>query len=365
MTKSKEQTLEEENILLKSSLGYLKDELNKFKQMPAIVCETKKQIDNSKAIIRMPNNHFFMVNIAGQLKLNEGDTVLVEQKSLTIIQKLEKLHHQNIENFLIVEKPKVRWEDIGGMEDEKREIKEVVELPLTNPEIFKKIGIEPPKGILLYGPPGTGKTMLAKAVATAANSTFIEIVASELVQKYIGEGAKLVKDIFKLAREKAPTIVFIDEIDALAAERLDIGIGGEREVQRTFMQLLAELDGFQSLDNVKVIAATNRFDILDQAILRPGRFDRLIETSYPDKDGRKEILNIHTKNMSRSKIDFEDIINKTEGFSGAEIRAMCTEAGYMAIRKKKDKVKTEDFITAIEKIMENTGVNEEAASMFG
>ena len=359
---SREKTLQEENLLLKSSLSYLKEEVNKFKQTPAIVCEVRRTIED-KAVIKMPNNHLFLVNIANNIGLKEGDTVLVEQKSLTVIQKLDKLHKQNVETFLNIEKPQIQWSDIGGMEEEKRQIQEVVELPLKKPELFQKIGIEPPKGILLYGPPGTGKTMLAKAVATASNATFIEIVASELVQKYIGEGAKLVKEIFNLARKKAPSIVFIDEIDALAAERVDMGVSGEREVQRTFMQLLAEIDGFQNLSNVKIIAATNRFEILDSAITRPGRFDRLIETSYPNEQGREDIIKIHTEAMNNQKLDITSIVDKTEGLSGAELKAICTEAGYVAIRNNKDKVVTQHFEEAIDRIVHTT--EDESAAMFG
>ncbi len=231
-----------------------------------------------------------------------------------------------------------------------REVKEVIELPLKKPELFEKIGIQPPKGILLHGPPGTGKTLLAKAVANSTNATFIEVVGSELVQKFIGEGAKLVKDIFALARKKAPTIIFIDEIDALASVRMENGTSGEREVNRTFMQLLAELDGFEHLGNVKVIGATNRIDILDQAIIRPGRLDRLIEIGLPDAAGRLEILKVHSAKMNFNKVKLKPLTEKMEEFSGAEIRAACTEAGYFAIREGRNSVTQEDFLQAIEKV---------------
>ncbi|MBR9702911.1 AAA family ATPase, partial [Candidatus Woesearchaeota archaeon] len=212
------------------------------------------------------------------------------QKNLTIIDTIHRSKNFDVEQFVIMEKPKIGWAQIGGLAEQINEIKEVVELPLKKPELFKKVGITPPKGILLHGPPGTGKTLLAKAVAKSTNSTFIEVVGSELVQKFIGEGAKQVKEIFQLAREKAPSIVFIDEIDSLAAKRVDMGTSGEREVQRTFMQLLAEIDGFKNLGNVKIIAATNRIDILDEAVIRPGRLDRLIEVPNPDEAGIKQIF---------------------------------------------------------------------------
>ena len=353
----------EENQLLKASLSYMKNELNKFKEPPLLICEVRSK-HNDKVIIRVPNGNQFLVHSAGTLQLEPGDIVVVEQKSLTVLNKLEKIKNFDVESFVCLSRPSASWSVIGGLEEQIQEIKEVVELPLRNPELFQKIGIDPPKGILLQGAPGTGKTMLAKAVANATDATFIEIVASELVQKFIGEGAKLVKDIFQLAKEKAPTIIFIDEIDALAAERVELGTSGEREVQRTFMQLLTEMDGFQSLDNVKVVAATNRIDILDPAILRPGRFDRIIEIPLPGKEGRKEIFRIHTSRMSMNKIDFEKLAEKTENFSGAEIKTVCTEAGYCAIRENRTKVKEQDFLDAITKVLQDSEDHSHIA-MFG
>lgn len=354
----------EENLLLKNSVNYLKAELNKYKELPLLVCDVKKKIGN-KAVIRLPNGSYFFVNITSDVEINPGDTALVEQRSLSIVKKLDENKNFDIGDFIILEKPNIKWDDIGGLDEQIKEIKEVVELPLLEPELFKKIGISPPKGILLYGPPGTGKTLLAKAVATSANCTFIEIVASELVQKFIGEGAKLVRDIFKLAREKAPSIVFIDEIDALAAERIDIGTSGEREVHRTMMQLLTEIDGFNSLDNVKIITATNRFDILDPALLRPGRFDRLIEIPLPDKESRLDILKIHAQLMNMPDVDFDTLINNTEGFSGADMKAICTEAGYFAIREKRTNVLHDDFLNAIEKLASSSQDGSEHIGMFG
>jgi len=214
--------------------------------------------------------------------------------------------------------------------------------------MFKDMGITPLKGVLLYGPPGTGKTMVAKALAKQTNATFIELVGSELVQKFIGEGAKLVKDLFEIAREKSPTIIFIDEVDAIAARRIENGTSGEREVQRTFMQLLGEIDGFDALSDVKIIAATNRIDIIDDAMLRPGRLERHIEIGKPDKNGRREILNIHTKNMKLEKdVDLDEIAKKTEGFSGAELKALTTEGGYLAIKDNKKKISQDNLDEAI------------------
>lgn len=356
--------LESENRMLRETIKKLREELEKFRTPPLMVCEVDHVLGED-AIIRIPNGNRFSVKIAHECgKLRPGDLVLAEQKNLTVIRKISIARCYDVEKFVIMEKPSVSWRDIGGLNSQICEIKEVVELPLKKPNLFKKVGIKPPKGVLLYGPPGTGKTLLAKAVANSTNSTFIEVVASELVQKFIGEGAKLVKEIFELAKRKAPSIIFIDELDAIAARRLEIGTSGEREVNRTFMQLLAELDGFEALDNVKVIGATNRKDILDHAIVRPGRLDRLIYIPLPDKDGRKEIFKIHTRDMHLSNsIDLGELAIQTEGFSGAEIRACCTEAGYFAIRANRTIVLNEDFLKAIKKVKQEE--KEDYLDMFG
>lgn len=358
--------LEDENRVLRETVNQLKEELDKFKKTPLMIC-TVKDIIGNEAIIQIPNGNEFLVSLLDSCEpLKPGDSVLVEQKNLTIVKKIPKSKKFAVESFVIMEKPTITWQDIGGLQQQIQEIQEVVELPLKKPGLFKKVGITPPKGILLHGQPGTGKTLLAKAVAASTNSTFIEIVASELVQKFIGEGAKLVKEVFQLAREKAPAIVFIDELDALAAKRIEIGTSGEREVQRTFMQLLAEIDGFKPLANVKIIGATNRKDILDPAVIRPGRLDRLICCPIPDKSGKKEIFKIHTKNMTLDKFNTAQIIDRMENFSGAEIKAACTEAGYFAIRDSRTTVNKEDFLKAIEKIKKGEEIeSKEHLRMFG
>ncbi len=341
--------LEEENRFLRESIENLEKELEKFKHTPLIACEVRDVVDG-KALIRMANGNEFFVEIAQNCTaVQPGDGVLAEQKNLTIIKKISNTKKFDVEKFVILEKPIISWDMIGGLKEQEQEIKEVIELPLTNPDLFKKVGIEPPKGLLLYGPPGTGKTLLAKAVAASTNSTFIEIVGSELVQKFIGEGAKLVKEIFQLAREKAPSIIFIDEVDAIASTRIDVGTSGEREVQRTFMQLLAEIDGFKPLDNVKIIGCTNRQDILDPAITRPGRLDRLIKVPLPNEEARREIFRIHTKNMHLAGVP-DTLIKLLEGSSGAQIKAIATEAGYFAIRGERVRVRENDFLSAIEKM---------------
>ncbi len=356
--------LEEENKVIRSTLGRLEEESSMLRELfnntntelnnlkkPALLVGDTVSVLKDKAIVKLPNGNKFYCYIAKEVKdLHSGDTVLIDQKSLNVVEKIDVGNSLEVEKFIIVEKPRESWREIGGLKQEIQEIKEVIELPLKKPKLFEKVGINPPKGVLLYGPPGTGKTLLAKAVANSTDATFIEVVGSELVQKFIGEGAKLVKDIFTLARKKAPAIVFIDEIDALAATRMDTGTSGEREVNRTFMQLLAEVDGFEHLDNVKVIGATNRVDILDPAIIRPGRLDRLIEVGLPDEEGRMEIFKVHSQRMNLRKVKLPELVKQMENFSGAEIRAVCTEAGYFAIRENREYVTQDDFLQAIEKV---------------
>ncbi|HLD79532.1 MAG TPA: AAA family ATPase [Candidatus Nanoarchaeia archaeon] len=342
--------LEQESAILRELFNNANNELNNLKK-PSLLVADVVSIHGDKATIKLPNGNKFYCYIAQHVKdLKPGDAALVDQKSLNIVERFESNDNFEVEKFVIVDKPKESWDSIGGLSNAIIEVKEVIELPLKKPHLFEEVGIKPPKGILLYGPPGTGKTLLAKAVAQSTGATFIEVVGSELVQKFIGEGAKLVKDIFNLARRKAPSIIFIDEIDALAARRIETGTSGEREVSRTFMQLLAEIDGFKHLDNVKIVGATNRLDILDSAIIRPGRLDRLVEVGLPDEDGRLEILKVHTSNMNLKRVKLKEVAAGMGDFSGAEIQAVCTEAGYFAIRQERSFVTQEDFVKAVEKV---------------
>ena len=342
--------VEQESSILRELFNNTNNELNNLKK-PSLLVADVVSVHGDKATITLPNGNKFYSYIAQHVKdIKSGDAALVDQKSLNIVEKFESNDNFEVEKYVIIEIPKEDWNSIGGLKEVVREVKEVIELPLTKPKLFESVGIQPPKGVLLYGPPGTGKTLLAKAVASSTNATFIEVVGSELVQKFIGEGAKLVKDIFALARRKAPSIVFIDEIDALASKRMETGTSGEREVSRPFMQLLAEIDGFKPLDNVKIIGATNRADILDTAIIRPGRLDRLIEVELPTEEGRIEILKVHTAKMNLRKAILKEVANKTENFSGAELRAVCTEAGYCAIRENREHVTHNDFLQAVERI---------------
>ncbi|WP_333582910.1 AAA family ATPase, partial [Methanoculleus bourgensis] len=245
----------------------------------------------------------------------------------------------------------VTFEQVGGLKDEIEEVREAVEYPLTKPEIYERVGVEPPKGILLYGPPGTGKTLIAKAVAHQSHARFIRMSGSELVHKYIGEGAQLVRELFVLARERAPAIVFIDEIDAIGSMRTNDGTSGSAEVQRTLMQLLAEMDGFGNRGNVRIMAATNRIDMLDPALLRPGRFDRIIRVPLPDDGARLEILKIHTAKMTLAgDVDLAGIAELTGKTTGAELQAICREAGMMAVRRDAGAVERDDFLAAIKKV---------------
>merc|ERR1712223_619977 len=248
--------------------------------------------------------------------------------------------------------PLETYADIGGLEQQIQEIKESVELPMTHPEIYEDIGIKPPKGVILYGPPGTGKTLLAKAVANQTAATFLRMVGSELIQKYLGDGPKLVRELFRVAEEHAPSIVFIDEIDAVGTKRYDSNSGGEREIQRTMLELLNQLDGFDNLTDVKVIMATNRIETLDPALIRPGRIDRKIEFPLPDEKTKRRIFNIHTSKMTMADdVDLEEYIMSKDDLSGADIKAICTEAGLLALRERRMKVTQEDFKKAKENVL--------------
>lgn len=343
------------NRQLEGKIKELKGEINSFKKTPLILATITEVFDDNRVGIRGHVGHDFVVTYPGPIdkdKVIAGARVSLNQDSLAVVEVLPSKKEADIMAMEIEEKPDINYNDIGGLENAIVEIKETVELPIKKPELFEEIGIDPPKGILLYGPPGTGKTLLAKAVANQTNATFIKLVASEFVNKFLGEGARYVRQVFELAKEKSPAIIFIDEIDAIGTKRTHGTQGADREVQRTLMQLLSELDGFESRGNVGIIAATNRPDILDDALIRPGRFDRTIEVPLPNKNGRINILKIHTEKMKIDEnIDFESISELTEGFSGADLKAACTEAGMFAIRNERKKVISKDFMDAIDKII--------------
>ena len=360
--------MEAEILRLQREVKRLKTELDRLRYPPLIVGSVRDVLTDGRVIVKSSTGPDFVVNSAETVehtKITVGSRVALNKQTLAVMGVLPASLDPLVTASEIVDKPNVTYTDIGGLTEQIREIREAVEYPLLRSELYKKVGVDPPKGVLLIGSPGTGKTLIAKAVAHHTNATFVRLVGSELVQKYIGEGARLVRELFQLAREKAPTIIFIDEVDSIGAKRLEVATSGDREVQRTLMQLLAEMDGFEPLSNVKIIAATNRPDILDDALLRPGRFDRIIEIPVPTYHGRSEIFRIHTRGMAiRESIDFEALASRCDGATGADIRAICTEAGMWAIREERDSVTSADFDRAIEKVVGEEELRKESVTMF-
>jgi proteasome regulatory subunit len=363
--------LETEIRTLKKRATRLDDEVRLLKTPPLIIGHLQDVLDERTAIVRSSNGTVFQVALNQRLepkKLKPGTRVALNQDTLAVIEVLHEAWDPMVSGAEMVEKPDITYNSVAGLDEQITTVREAIELPLLEPELFEKVGIIPPKGILLVGPPGCGKTLLAKAVANQTEATFIRMVGSELAQKYIGEGGRMVRELFSLAKEKSPSIIFLDEIDAIGAKRLDGSTSGDREVQRTLMQLLAELDGFDALENVKIIAATNRPDILDDALLRPGRFDRIVTIPLPDPKGRKAMLALHTSKMSTSRLQMKTLVEKTEGFSGAEIKATCVEAGMIAIRDKRNKISQNDMMAAVERIMvkkSTSGITSSPDALYG
>lgn len=345
---------ETEQIRLERENMELRKELDRLRSPPLITAVVEDVLVDGRVVVKSSSGPNYVVNVSHFVSNRDivvGCRVAMNQRTLSIIEVLPFSRDQAVTSMEIVQKPAVAYCDIGGLQAQIEEIKEMVELPLKHPELFEKVGIDPPSGILLYGPPGNGKTQLAKAVATETESTFIKVVGSEFVRKFIGEGARIVREVFQLAREKNPSIIFIDEIDAIGSRRIDSEVSGDREVHRTMMQLLSEMDGFDPTENVKILAATNRPDILDPALLRPGRFDRLINVPLPENRGRLQILKIHTKSMSMKNVNLEEVAERTENASGADLKAICTEAGMFAIRDKRDYVLEDDLLRACDKVL--------------
>ena len=355
-----EQELEEsrrENRDLKQSMDRLKKENEALKSPPMFVGTVKEILEGEIILKKHGDNQEFITENPSNVEVQAGDRVALND-SMGVARKIESPETDARAKAMEVNShPDVAYEDIGGLDDQLVEVRETIEDPLLNPEKFSSVGIQPPSGVLLHGPPGTGKTLMAKAVADKTDATFLKLAASELARKFIGEGARLVRDLFDVAEENAPAVIFIDEIDAIATKRRESKSDGGAEVQRTLMQLLSEMDGFEERDDIRIIAATNRFDMLDDAILRPGRFDRIIKAPAPDVDGREQILGIHTRDMSLDdSVDFGKLAEQTENFTGADIQATCTEAGMNAVRNDRKTVTYEDFTTAITKVqMEESG----------
>ena len=355
-----------ENNKYQQKLERLTHENKKLKQSPLFVATVQEITPDGAVIKQHGNNQEALTEITDEMreKLDPDDRVAVNN-SLSVVKKLEKETDVRARVMQVEHSPDVTYADIGGLEDQMQEVRETVEMPLEHPDMFEDVGIQPPSGVLLYGPPGTGKTMLAKAVANETDATFIKMAGSELVHKFIGEGAKLVRDLFEVARENQPAVLFIDEIDAIASKRTDSKTSGDAEVQRTMMQLLSEMDGFDERGEVRIIAATNRFDMLDPAILRPGRFDRLIEVPKPNTAGREIIFQIHTRNMNLADgIDFTELAELTPDASGADIKAMCTEAGMFAIRDDRTEITLDDFLEANEKLRKDDEANVDDSLAF-
>ncbi len=348
--------LENEINQLKKRISRLDDEIRIMREPPFIVGYIQDLTENH-AIVRSSNGTVFQVSVNSNIDrdlLKPGTRISMNQDTLTVIDILNDGWDPLVASREIIEKPDTLYEEIGGMQEQINQLKQSIELPLNKPETFRKMGLTPPKGVLLTGPPGTGKTMMARALANSTSATFIGLVGSELAQKYIGEGGRLVRELFDLAKQKSPTIIFIDEIDAIGSKRLDSSTSGDREVQRTLMQLLAEMDGFEATSNIKIIAATNRPELLDKALLRPGRLDRIIEIGLPDKEGRLDILQIISKGIPTDKeVNLQQVSKQTKGFSGAELKALIMEAGLNAISNNRNSISRKDINLALEIINEN------------
>ncbi len=354
-----------ENNKYQQKLERLTHENKKLKQSPLFVATVQELTSEGVIIKQHGNNQEALTEVTDEMRSNiEPDSRVAVNNSLSIVKSLDDETDVRARVMQVEESPGVTYQDIGGIEEQVEEVRETVEMPLKRPKMFEEVGIDPPSGVLLHGPPGTGKTMLAKAVANQTDATFIKMAGSELVHKFIGEGAKLVRDLFELARQHEPAVIFIDEIDAIAAKRTESKTSGDAEVQRTMMQLLSEMDGFEDRGEIRIIAATNRFDMLDRAILRPGRFDRLIEVPKPDEVGREQIFKIHTREMSVSDdVSYDRLATLAADASGADIKAICTEAGMFAIRDDRTDVTMADFEAAYEKI-EQDDEDEEISRTF-
>lgn len=312
-------------------------------------------IDDNHAIVStsVGSEHYVgIMSFVDKELLEPGCTVLMHHKVHAIIGVLGDDVDPLVTVMKLEKAPTESYADIGGLESQITEIKESVELPLTHPEYYEEMGIKAPKGVILYGPPGTGKTLLAKAVANQTSATFLRVVGSELIQKYLGDGPKLVREMFRVAEEHSPSIVFIDEVDAIGTKRYDSNSGGEREIQRTMLELLNQLDGFDTRGDVKIIMATNRIDSLDPALIRPGRIDRKIEFPMPDEKTKRHIFNVHTSRMNLSAdVNVDEYVQAKDDLSGAEIKAICSEAGMLALRERRMKVTNEDFRKSRENIL--------------
>ncbi|CAP37377.1 Protein CBG20343 [Caenorhabditis briggsae] len=342
---------------LNGKVGQLKEEINRLHEQASHVGEVCKAMDKKKVLVKSHPDGKYIVNVdsvsVDMSQMTAGTRVAMKADSYMIHKVLPNKVDPLVSLMMVEKVPDSTYEMVGGLDKQIKEIKEVIELPVKHPELFDALGIAQPKGVLLYGPPGTGKTLLARAVAHHTECTFIRVSGSELVQKFIGEGARMVRELFVMAREHAPSIIFMDEIDSIGSSRVEGSSGGDSEVQRTMLELLNQLDGFEATKNIKVIMATNRIDILDSALLRPGRIDRKIEFPAPDEKARAQILKIHSRKMNLMRgIRMDKIAEQIPGASGAEVKSVCTEAGMFALRERRIHVTQEDFEMAVGKVMQ-------------
>mmetsp|Transcript_44935 Transcript_44935/g.70437 ORF Transcript_44935/g.70437 Transcript_44935/m.70437 type:complete len:388 (-) Transcript_44935:239-1402(-) len=343
--------------LCKKTRGLI-SELKYLQKDALLVGEIIKQLEVGRYLLKINSDGKFLANCSANIlniKLQEGNRVAITNEDYLIMKLLPDSIDSSVSLMIVEENPNTNYESIGGLDFQIEQIREVVELPLKFPEIFDSLGVTQPKGVLLYGPPGTGKTLLARAVANHANCTFIKISGSELVQKYIGEGSRMVREIFSAAKNRAPSIIFMDEIDSIGSSRSYGGIAnGDSEVQRTMLELLNQLDGFTSISNIKILMATNRLDVLDPALIRPGRIDRKIKIPHPNIEGRLAILKIHLRKVRISKgIDLWVIAKKLEGVSGADLKSICMESGMSSLRDGRGTIEYKDIKNGMERVLRN------------
>ncbi|VDM61848.1 unnamed protein product [Angiostrongylus costaricensis] len=347
---------------LQKTFDKCENDIKSLQSVGQIVGEVLKQLTEEKFIVKATNGPRYVVGCRRSInkeQLKQGTRVALDMTTLTIMRQLPREVDPLVYKMSHEDPGNITYADVGGLAEQIRELREVVELPLLNPELFRRVGITPPKGCLLYGPPGTGKTLLARSVVKLFGISF-KLVSSAIVDKYIGESARMIREMFNYARDHQPCIVFMDEIDAIGGRRFSEGTSADREIQRTLMELLNQLDGFDSLGKVKVIMATNRPDTLDPALLRPGRLDRKVEIPLPNEQARLEasyiclqlhVLKIHANPITKhGDIDYEAVVKLSDGFSCADLRNVCTEAGLFAIRAEREYVIEEDFMKAVRKV---------------
>jgi 26S proteasome regulatory subunit T6 len=346
--------LEAQRNDLNAKVRAMRDEVQRLQEPGAHVAEVVKPMDKTRVLVKIQPEGKFVVQLDKRLsmdKITTGTRVALRSDSYELFKILPSKVDPLVSLMRVEKVPDATYDMVGGLDKQIKEMKEVIELPIKHPELFESLGIAQPKGVLMYGPPGTGKTLLARAVAHHTDCCFIRVSGSELVQKYIGEGSRMVRELFVMARQHAPSIIFMDEIDSIGGARLD-SRNGDSEVQRTMLELLNQLDGFEPAQNIKVLMATNRIDILDPALLRPGRIDRKIEFPNPNEAARLQILKIHSRRMNLMRgINLRKIANRMKGASGAETKSVCTEAGMFALRERRIHVTQEDFVMAVAKVM--------------